>query len=268
MAELYSILKPENTYYDRKNVGVGKDYQNVGEYFAALDVSTTVYVGNLSFYTSQDSIRELFSYAGKVTNIIMGINEEGHPCGFCFVVYTTQHTDSRPTKKPEKQSSSSPKPNSTTELSESTGTPATKKGEKKEGEREDSRGEKTSGPRKTPKGPGRSQNEKDSSEATGPNGKEPEREITTETGTTVGGTVSSRGIGLGKDPNKRKAIDVTVILIRYYELHLTHFLRLYKIGLQFEDGKKYVLSVIPSHQHQPIQKQTIQSIQLLPNPQS
>lgn len=80
MAELYDILKPENTYYDRKS------YNNVEEYTAALESSTTVYVGNLSFYTSQDSIRELFSFAGKVSNIIMGINNEGHPCGFCFVV--------------------------------------------------------------------------------------------------------------------------------------------------------------------------------------
>jgi nuclear cap-binding protein subunit 2 len=80
MAELYSILKPENTYYDRKN------YSSFEEYTAALNVSTTVYVGNLSFYTSQDSLRELFSLAGRVKEIIMGIDDEGHPCGFCFVV--------------------------------------------------------------------------------------------------------------------------------------------------------------------------------------
>ena len=80
MAELYDILKPENTYYDRKN------YSSIEEYSAALAVSCTVYVGNLSFYSSQDSIRELFSYAGRVKDIIMGIDDEGHPCGFCFVV--------------------------------------------------------------------------------------------------------------------------------------------------------------------------------------
>ncbi len=51
MSELYSILKSENTYYDRKN------FTSLEEYTAALDVSTTVYVGNLSFYTTQDSIR-------------------------------------------------------------------------------------------------------------------------------------------------------------------------------------------------------------------
>ena len=81
MADLYNILKEESTYYDRKN------YESQQEYNDALAISTTVYVGNLSFYTSQDSVRELFSLAGKVTKIIMGINDEGHSCGFCFVMY-------------------------------------------------------------------------------------------------------------------------------------------------------------------------------------
>jgi len=80
MADLYTILKPENTYFDRKNYESQEDYNN------ALDVTTTVYVGNLSFATTQDSVRELFSMAGKVTQIIMGINNEGVPCGFCFVL--------------------------------------------------------------------------------------------------------------------------------------------------------------------------------------
>ena len=68
MADLYNILKPENTYFDRKN------FESPEEYQAALEVSTTVYVGNLSFYTTQDSIRELFSLAGKIKDIIMGID--------------------------------------------------------------------------------------------------------------------------------------------------------------------------------------------------
>jgi nuclear cap-binding protein subunit 2 len=69
MAELYDILKPESTYYDRKN------YDSQVSYNLALSTSSTVYVGNLSFFTTQDSIRELFSLAGKVVEIIMGIND-------------------------------------------------------------------------------------------------------------------------------------------------------------------------------------------------
>jgi nuclear cap-binding protein subunit 2 len=68
MCELYNILKAENSYFDRLNY-------TQEEYNAALDASSTVYVGNLSFHTTQDSIRELFSLAGKVVEIIMGINK-------------------------------------------------------------------------------------------------------------------------------------------------------------------------------------------------
>ena len=49
-------------------------------------MSATVYVGNLSFYTQQGAIKELFSRAGNVKDIIMGIDNDGNPCGFCFVV--------------------------------------------------------------------------------------------------------------------------------------------------------------------------------------
>ena len=67
-------------YYDKKN------YNTQEEYNKALKISTTVYVGNLSFFTTQDSLWELFSRAGKISEIIMGINNDGHPCGFCFVM--------------------------------------------------------------------------------------------------------------------------------------------------------------------------------------
>lgn len=95
MAELYSILKPESRYYDKHN------YQSLEDYNRALRISTTVYVGNLSFFTTQDSIWELFSHAGQVKDVIMGINDDGNPCGFCFVMYSLPHSlDSTPTKKP------------------------------------------------------------------------------------------------------------------------------------------------------------------------
>jgi RNA recognition motif-containing protein len=44
-------------------------------------------VGNLSFYTTQDSIKELFSLTGTITEIKMGIDNDGNPCGFAFVMY-------------------------------------------------------------------------------------------------------------------------------------------------------------------------------------
>jgi nuclear cap-binding protein subunit 2 len=47
-----------------------------------------VYVGNISFYTSDSQIRALFSRAGTVKNVIMGIDKiKKTQCGFCFVEF-------------------------------------------------------------------------------------------------------------------------------------------------------------------------------------
>lgn len=54
----------------------------------ALSTSTTLYVGNLSFYTTEEQIYELFSKCGEVKRIIMGLNKKtSTPCGFCFAEY-------------------------------------------------------------------------------------------------------------------------------------------------------------------------------------
>ncbi|KAK2147393.1 hypothetical protein LSH36_555g02017 [Paralvinella palmiformis] len=48
--------------------------------------STTLYVGNLSFFTTEEQIHELFTRAGDVKRIIMGLDKfKKTPCGFCFV---------------------------------------------------------------------------------------------------------------------------------------------------------------------------------------
>lgn len=61
------------------------------EYQAKLNDSTTLYVGNLSFYTSEDQIYELFSMCGEVKRVIMGLDRvKKTPCGFCFVEYPKQ----------------------------------------------------------------------------------------------------------------------------------------------------------------------------------
>ena len=53
-----------------------------------LEDSNTLYVGNLSFYTSEEQIYEIFSKAGDVKRIIMGLDKNKKtPCGFCFVEY-------------------------------------------------------------------------------------------------------------------------------------------------------------------------------------
>lgn len=58
------------------------------ELIDSLKNTTTLYVGNLSFYTTEEQIYELFSRCGEVRRVIMGLNKNTKtPCGFCFVEY-------------------------------------------------------------------------------------------------------------------------------------------------------------------------------------
>ncbi|XP_038051203.1 nuclear cap-binding protein subunit 2-like [Patiria miniata] len=53
-----------------------------------LKNSTTLYVGNLSFFTTEEQIYELFSKCGDLKRIIMGLDKvRKTPCGFCFIEY-------------------------------------------------------------------------------------------------------------------------------------------------------------------------------------
>ena len=63
---------------------------NSDDYEIRLSASTTLYIGNLSFFTSEDQIYELFSMCGDVKRVIMGLDKfKKTPCGFCFVEYVT-----------------------------------------------------------------------------------------------------------------------------------------------------------------------------------
>lgn len=56
----------------------------------ACETSSTLYIGNMSFYTTEEQIYELFSKSGTVSHIIMGLDRFNKtPCGFCFVVLKT-----------------------------------------------------------------------------------------------------------------------------------------------------------------------------------
>ncbi|KAI1286922.1 Nuclear cap-binding protein subunit 2 [Halotydeus destructor] len=56
-----------------------------------LTESTTLYVGNLSFYTSEEQIYELFGKCGDIKRVIVGLDKlKKTPCGFCFVEYHTR----------------------------------------------------------------------------------------------------------------------------------------------------------------------------------
>lgn len=57
----------------------------------ALRTSTTLYIGNLSFYTREEQIYEVFSKCGAIEKIVMGLDKVNKtPCGFAFVVFYTR----------------------------------------------------------------------------------------------------------------------------------------------------------------------------------
>jgi len=57
----------------------------------ALQTSSTLYVGNLSFFTREEQIYEVFSKCGHIERLIMGLDKkEEKPCGFCFIIYYTR----------------------------------------------------------------------------------------------------------------------------------------------------------------------------------
>jgi nuclear cap-binding protein subunit 2 len=90
MSELFhSETTSQRICWDRKYYSDFDDQLNV------LKNSRTVYVGNLSFYTTESQIHETFSVVGPIKSIIMGLNNiTKTPCGFCFIeYYTREHTN-------------------------------------------------------------------------------------------------------------------------------------------------------------------------------
>jgi len=74
-----------------------KDHQNRNvNSQEILAKSTTLYIGNLSFYTTEEQIYEVFAkctmpeIGGGVKRVIMGLDRNTRtPCGFCFVEFYT-----------------------------------------------------------------------------------------------------------------------------------------------------------------------------------
>ncbi|KAJ7694233.1 hypothetical protein B0H17DRAFT_1058309 [Mycena rosella] len=93
MAHVVSPLDQPSNYKDSQT-RVDRQRQN-----DLLSSSTTLYIGNLSFYTTEEQIYELFTKCaspedgGGIKRIIMGLDRNTRtPCGFCFVEYYT-HTE-------------------------------------------------------------------------------------------------------------------------------------------------------------------------------
>lgn len=75
-------LDAPSSYVDRSSERGGIDE---GE---QLTRTSTLYIGNLSFFTTEEQIWEFFSLCGEVQRVIMGLDRfEKTPCGFAFVEY-------------------------------------------------------------------------------------------------------------------------------------------------------------------------------------
>ncbi|CDR94240.1 nuclear cap-binding protein, putative [Babesia bigemina] len=84
MAKLYHSISRERKYWDKKLCASQEEWNS------RIQRSTTVYVGNLAFTTPEERIHEIFSHAGRINRIVLGLNSiEKNPCGFAFVVYDT-----------------------------------------------------------------------------------------------------------------------------------------------------------------------------------
>ncbi|CAD6888043.1 unnamed protein product [Tilletia controversa] len=93
MAHVVAPLDAPSTYRDGRS---GIDALSRAQ---ALSHTSTLYVGNLSFYTTEEQMYEVFSRVadrsggGGVRRIIMGLDRnQKTPCGFAFVEYYT-HTE-------------------------------------------------------------------------------------------------------------------------------------------------------------------------------
>ncbi|EKM83033.1 hypothetical protein AGABI1DRAFT_111556 [Agaricus bisporus var. burnettii JB137-S8] len=90
MAHVVTPLDQPSNYKDSQaRVDRSKQAELLGK-------SSTLYIGNLSFYTTEEQIFELFSKCanaedgGGIKRIIMGLDKNTRtPCGFCFVEYYT-----------------------------------------------------------------------------------------------------------------------------------------------------------------------------------
>lgn len=89
--------KPSAYYLGRnkkRKYGRDRDDDDVGrqrtpeEPEDPLKDAATLYVGNLSFYTTEEQIHELFAKCGEIKRLVMGLDRfHKTPCGFCFVEY-------------------------------------------------------------------------------------------------------------------------------------------------------------------------------------
>lgn len=60
-----------------------------GSTSAAPGESSCLFCGNMSFYSTEDTIRDFFSQAGTVSAVRVALGDDGRAKGFCHVEFET-----------------------------------------------------------------------------------------------------------------------------------------------------------------------------------
>eukprot|EP00834_Sanchytrium_tribonematis_P006676 NODE_514_length_6598_cov_0.571011.p4 type:complete len:216 gc:universal NODE_514_length_6598_cov_0.571011:3068-2421(-) len=90
MLMLFQDAAGPSSYIDRQFKGSPDEYKEL------IGKTTTVYVGNVSFYTTEEQLYTFFGQAGPINKIIMGLDRiKKTPCGFCFVEFSSRDAAER-----------------------------------------------------------------------------------------------------------------------------------------------------------------------------
>ncbi|OMP84038.1 Nuclear cap-binding protein subunit 2 [Diplodia seriata] len=84
----YAASKQRRRRYVPADEEARDEREKTPDFEDKLKDATTLYVGNLSFYTTEEQIHELFAKCGEIKRLVMGLDRyQKTPCGFCFVEY-------------------------------------------------------------------------------------------------------------------------------------------------------------------------------------
>ena len=89
---LKALAATNETSLDGRSIWVEFSGQAAGGYKGGAAAAnngevTTLFVGNMSFKTEQNSLKNFFSKAGNVKDVRIALNEEGRPKGFAHVEF-------------------------------------------------------------------------------------------------------------------------------------------------------------------------------------